>query len=287
MPQPKTVLVTGASSGIGLLTSVELARRGWRVLATMRDPARGGRLAAAAEAAGVSDRIESHALDVTDPGQIAALRELIDRRPVRLDALVNNAGFALAGFVENVTDGELRRQFDTNFFGAAAVTRALIPVFRRQGFGHILMVSSISGRMGFPGIGSYVASKFALEGWSEALRLELKPLGVHVVLVEPGSFETDIWTRNATVSEATQRLGADADTPEGARIARWRRSIEGRRPRADPGRVAALIGSILGHPRPRLRYSVGADARAGLLMRALVPWSVLEGLLIRAAGIGD
>ena len=209
----KTALITGASSGFGLLTAVTLARRGWRVLATMRDLPRRGRLEDAARAAGVLDRIEFIALDVTDNEQIAEVAASIATRPSPLDAIVNNAGFAMAGFSEDVLDAELRRQFDTNFFGAAAVTRAFLPLMRRQGSGHVVMISSISGRMGFPGVGSYSASKFAMEGWAETLRLEMKPLGVQVVLVEPGSFETDIWTRNAIFSaRGTRRELAECCT---------------------------------------------------------------------------
>ena len=176
MPTERVVLITGASSGFGLLTTVTLARRGWRVLATMRDLTRRDRLEAAAQEAGVLDHIEFLALDVTNAAQIAELAASIAARPDPLDAIVNNAGFAMAGFADDVSDAELRRQFDTNFFGAIAVTRAFLPQLRRQGKGHIIMVSSISGRMGFPGIGSYAASKFALEGWAETLRLEMKPL---------------------------------------------------------------------------------------------------------------
>jgi len=176
MPAERVALITGASSGFGLLTAVTLARRGWRVLATMRSLNRRNKLEEAARAASVLDRIEFLALDVTDAGQIAELAASIAARPAPLDAIVNNAGFAMAGFAEDVSDAELRRQFDTNFFGAAAVTRAFLPQFRRQGSGHIVILSSISGRMGFPGVGSYAASKFALEGWAETLRLEMKPL---------------------------------------------------------------------------------------------------------------
>ena len=140
----------------------------------------------------------------TNSEQIAALADLIAKRSEPLHALVNNAGFAVPGFAEDVTDAELREQFDTNFFGSAAVTRALLPQMRQQGFGHVVMVSSISGRMGFPGVSSYAASKFALEGWTETLRYEMKALGIHVVLVEPGSFETDIWTRNAKQTAGLQ-----------------------------------------------------------------------------------
>jgi NAD(P)-dependent dehydrogenase (short-subunit alcohol dehydrogenase family) len=214
----RTALITGASSGFGLLTAVTLARRGWRVLATMRDLSRAGRLEEAAREAGVWERIELCALDVTRLEQIEALAAGLTLRGTPLHAVVNNAGFAVAGFAEDVSDAELRRQFDTNFFGAAAVTRAFIPLFRRQGFGHIVMVSSVSGRSAFPGVGSYAASKFALEGWTEALRLEMKPLGIQVALVEPGSFATSIWTQGKYVSEGSRApAGPNAERLKGCR----------------------------------------------------------------------
>jgi NAD(P)-dependent dehydrogenase (short-subunit alcohol dehydrogenase family) len=288
MSEQKSVLITGASSGIGLLTSVTLAKRGWRVLATMRDLNRREKLEGAAKEAGILDRIEIHALDVTNPDQIAAIVGLIEKRNEPLHALINNAGFAMAGFTENVSDAELRKQFDTNFFGTAALTRALLPVFKRQRLGHIVMVSSISGRMGFPGVGSYVSSKFALEGWSESLRFELKPLGIQVVLIEPGSFETDIWTRNAAISEETLALRADPTSPDAARLERWRKKMqEPGKPRANPQYLAEFIARILDKPHPRLRYSFGTDAWAGLMMRKILPWSIFERIIIKAGGVGE
>ena len=277
----KVALITGASSGIGLLTSVTLAKRGWRVLATMRDLGRKTLLEDATRSAGVLERIEIHALDVTKANQIAALADLFGKRPAPLHAIVNNAGFALPGFADDVTDAELRQQFDTNFFGAAAVTRTFLPQLRRQGFGHILMVSSISGRLGFPGVGSYAASKFALEGWTETLRFEMKPLGIQVVLVEPGAFETDIWTRNAKHSAGLQ----SKDSPNVGRIATWRKRITGDKKRANPQAVADTIAAVLENPRPKMRSVVGKDAHAALILRKLLPWSVFERIIVRSAGL--
>ena len=278
----KTALITGASSGFGLLTTVTLARRGWHVLATMRDLNRREKLESAAKAAGVLQNIEFHALDVTNAKQIAALADEIGQRLTPLDAIVNNAGFALPGFADDITDAELREQFETNFFGATAVTRAFLPQLRRQGSGHIVMISSISGRMGFPGVGSYAASKFALEGWTETLRYELKPLGIQVALVEPGAFETDIWTRNAKLSAGL----LDPNSPNAARIPAWRSRVEGQRKKADPQVVADTIVAVLENPRPRLRYVVGTDAKAGLLLRKLLPWSLFERLIMKNTGLG-
>jgi NAD(P)-dependent dehydrogenase (short-subunit alcohol dehydrogenase family) len=278
----RTALITGASSGFGLLTTVTLAKRGWRVLATMRDLSRRERLEEAAIEAGVLERIEVHPLDVTNAEHTASIASLIQKRGEPLHALVNNAGFAVPGFAEEVTDAELREQFETNFFGATALTRALIPQMRRQGFGHVVMVSSISGRTGFPGVSSYVASKFALEGWTETLRLEMAALGIKVAIVEPGSYETDIWTRNAKLIAKM----SDANSPNAARRARWQSRIEkSAKDRANPQDVADLIARILETAKPRLRYVVGNDARMTLLMRRMLPAGVFERLMIKLSGL--
>jgi len=186
----KIALVTGSSSGIGLLTTVELARAGFRVVASMRDPGRRQRLDGAGAAAGVTSRIDVRRLDITEFDRIPEFVAQLDRDCGRLDVLVNNAGFAVAGFAEDLLLEELRQQFETNFFGQVAVTRAVLPIMRRQRAGHIILVSSIGGRVSAPVIGAYDASKFALEGWSESLRIETRSLGVRVVLVEPGSFQS-------------------------------------------------------------------------------------------------
>jgi len=277
----RNALITGASSGFGLLTSVTLARRGWRVLATMRDLNRQSLLEDAARAAGVQNGIEIRQLDVTKPDQIAAIASLIDKRQAPLHAVVNNAGFAAPGFAEDVTGAELRDQFETNFFGAVAVTRAILPQMRRQGFGHIVMVSSVSGRSAFPGVSSYAASKFALEGWSETLRYELKALGIFVVLVEPGSFETDIWTRNAKITARMQ----DPNAPNAPRVSRWREQLERNNKKANPQVVADLIASIVEDPKPKLRYVVGNDARMALLLRSILPSRAFEGLIVKISGM--
>ena len=278
----RTALITGASSGFGLLTSVTLARRGWRVLATMRDLNRRERLESTARAAGVLERIEFRALDVTNPGQIAAIPGLVEQSSEPLHALVNNAGFAVPGFAEDVTDAELRDQFEVNFFGAAAVTRALLPQMRRQGFGHVVMVSSISGRMGFPCVSSYAASKFALEGWTETLRYEMNATGIQVVLVEPGSFETDIWTRNAKLTAGLQNPTAE----NAPRVKRWRNQLQqSAKHRGNPQIVANLIARVLDTPRPRLRYSVGKHARITLMLQRLLPPGVFERIIVKSSGI--
>ena len=281
-PTERNALITGASSGFGLLTAVTLARRGWRVLTTMRDLNRRAKLEKAARDAGVLESIEFHELEVTSADQIAAIAELLAERAAPLHALINNAGFAVPGFAEDVTDAELRDQFDTNFFGAVAVTRAILPQMRRQGFGHVIMVSSISGRTSFPGVSSYVASKFALEGWTETLRYEMRASGIHAILVEPGSFATDIWTRNA-------KLTAGLDNPNSANASRvpgWRSRVEqGAKDRADPQIVADLIARVVENPHPKLRYVIGKDARIALLLRGILPAGLFERMIVKMSGM--
>jgi len=277
----KTALITGTSSGFGLLTTVTLARQGWHVLATMRDLNRRTLLEDAARTACVLDRIEFHALDVTRPEHVSAAAAMVEGRGEPLDALINNAGFSVPGFAEDVSDAELREQFETSFFGATAVTRAILPQLKRQGFGHIVMLSSISGRSAFPGLSSYIASKFALEGWTETLRFEMKALGIHVVLVEPGSFDTDIWTRNAKISARMQ----DPNATNAARVARWHSQLEKNIKRANPQVVADAIAAILENPNPRPRYVLGNDAKLVLALRTLLPWSLFERTILKLSGM--
>lgn len=273
MPE-KIALITGSSSGFGLLTSIELAKAGFRVVATMRDLNRRERLDQAATAADVAAKLDVRALDVTNFDAIPAFVDSLVRDHGRLDVLVNNAGFPLAGFAEDVTLEELRRQFETNFFGAVAMTKAVLPTMRQQRSGHIIMISSIGGLNGSVTVSSYSASKFALEGWSESLRLEMNALGIRVVLVEPGAFQTDIWTRGAIMGKkATQE-----SSPNIQRSQRMRDRIKAL-PKRDPMEVARLIVSIAQDPNPKLRYLVGRDAKIQLALKRILPWKWNEKLV--------
>jgi NAD(P)-dependent dehydrogenase (short-subunit alcohol dehydrogenase family) len=263
----KIALITGTSSGFGLLTSIELAKAGFRVVATMRDLGRRDKLDQMAAAAGVAGQVDLRALDVTNFEAIPALVAAVVRDHGRLDVLVNNAGFAVAGFAEDIQLDELRRQFETNFFGAVAMSKAVLPTMRRQRSGHIIQVSSISGLHGSVTVSSYSASKHALEGWSESLRMEVNALGIKVVLVEPGAFQTDIWTRGAVMGKkATQET-----SPNFQRSLRMREAIQ-KIPKADPLAVARVIAAIAQDPNPKLRYLVGRDAKIQLAMKRLLPW---------------
>ena len=274
MPE-KVALITGSSSGIGLLATVELAKAGFRVVASMRDVSRRERLDQAAGS--LSDRIDVRRLDVTETASIKPFVESVVHHYGRIDVLVNNAGFAMAGFAEDMKLEEIQRQFATNFFGAGAMTQAALPIMRRQQSGHIIMVSSIGGLSGAPSISSYNASKHALEGWSESLRLEVNSLGIKIVLIEPGSFQTDIWTRGAVMGEkATQE-----SSPNYQRILRMRDAI-GNVHKRDPIAVARLIARLAPDPNPRLRYLIGPDAHIQLWMKRVLPWKWFEKLMAKA-----
>jgi NAD(P)-dependent dehydrogenase (short-subunit alcohol dehydrogenase family) len=266
MPE-KIALITGASSGFGLLTSIELAKAGFHVVATMRDLGRRERLDQAIAAAGVVAKVDVRALDVTKFDTIQAFVDGVVHDYGRLDVLINNAGFAVAGFAEDIKLDELRLQFETNFFGAVAMTKAALPTMRRQHSGHIIQVSSIAGLHGSVTVSSYAASKHALEGWSESLRLEVNALGIKIVLVEPGAFQTDIWTRGAVMGEQATK----ETSPNIQRSLRMRERVQNL-PKADPIVVAQLIVSIAQNPNPKLRYLVGRDAKIQLALKRILPW---------------
>jgi NAD(P)-dependent dehydrogenase (short-subunit alcohol dehydrogenase family) len=277
----KVALITGSSSGFGLLTTVELAKRGYKVVATMRDTSRRGRLDEALGAAGLKDSVDVRRMDITDQGTLFATIEQIIKYHTRIDVLVNNAGFAMAGFAEDMRYAEIRQQFETNFFGHVAVTKSVLPVMRAQKSGHIIMVSSISGLVAQPVVSSYSASKFALEGWSEALRIETHSLGVRVVLVEPGAFATDIWDRNVKVGA----FALDPKSPNHERGGRYSQFVKTQVTKADPKIVSTLIADIADDPNPRLRYVVGRDAKMQLWLKRLLPWKRYEKVIAKAVKI--
>ncbi|MFL6250780.1 MAG: SDR family oxidoreductase, partial [Actinomycetes bacterium] len=192
MPPGQSILITGATSGIGRDAALRLARAGHLVLAGGRRPD-----ALAALARDARGRLEPVTLDVTDPASVAAARALVERRTGGrgLDVLVNNAGYALPGPLEALADADLRGLFDTNLFGLLAVTRAFVPAMRERGQGRVVNVGSIMGRVAMPLLGAYNATKHAVAAMTETLRMELAPFGITVVLVEPGAVRTGFASR--------------------------------------------------------------------------------------------
>jgi NAD(P)-dependent dehydrogenase (short-subunit alcohol dehydrogenase family) len=272
--EDKIAVITGSSSGFGLLTAIELAKAGFRVVASMRDMGRRGRLDEAAAAASVTPKIDVRRLDVTEIETIPAFVDGVTRDYGRIAVLINNAGFAVAGFAEDIKLEELRTQFETNFFGPVALTKAVLPVMRRQHSGHIIMISSIGGLTGAVTISSYSASKFALEGWTETLRLEVNALGIKVALVEPGSFQTDIWTRGAVMGEKATTEAS----PNFQRSLKMRERVDAI-PKKDPIEVAQVIARVAQDPNPRLRYLVGTDAKLQLALKRILPWKWNEKII--------
>ncbi|MGQ7279360.1 SDR family oxidoreductase [Brevibacillus thermoruber] len=270
-------LVTGASSGFGLHTSVALAQAGFRVVAAMRSPEKRHDLLQTAETAGVRERIDVRRMDVTDHAGIVQTVEEIAAAYGRIDVLVNNAGFAAGGVVEEVEGDTWRAQMETNFFGTVAVTRAVLPHMRRQRRGKIINMSSVSGRTAFPGYAPYAASKFAVEGFTEALRLEVLPFGIHAVLIEPGAYKTEIWRKGfATIR---MRENSPYQPMLEAVLRMSRRTAETAPP---PQEVAAAVVKAALAPAPRLRYPLGRGTAAMSLLRSLLPWKWYERIVLWA-----
>lgn len=270
----RVALVTGATSGIGRSCAEHLQQRGWRVYGA-------GRSAPPADSSppddGACDRPILIATDVDDDTSVRSAVEFVVQREGRLDAVVNNAGFAAAGAIEETSLEEARAQFETNFFGVMRVCRAALPHMRRQGSGCIVNVASVAGRIGIPFHGLYSASKFALEGMTEALRIEVRPFGIRVTLVEPGSFRTQT-TSNRRVAAAA---GAESHYGE-----RGRRAVSvmerDERAAGPPDRVARLVGEILENPRPAVRYTVGpVPERVAVALKSVLPARIFERALER------
>jgi NAD(P)-dependent dehydrogenase (short-subunit alcohol dehydrogenase family) len=273
----KTAIVTGTSSGFGLSTSIELARKGFTVIAAMRNRHKSSGLLEEARKHGVQSRIIVFELDVTDENSVLAFRTRVLDEFGKVDVLINNAGYAGAGFVEEISMDEYRRQFETNVFGVIAVTKAFLPVMRKNRHGCIINVSSISGKVAFPGLSPYIASKYALEGWSESLRLEMQPFGVKVILIEPGSYKTNIWSSGKQV--AVKSLESDSPYQE------YMESIEryianGENSFGDPLDVAKKIAQITSMDTPDIRYPIGRGVKATILVKNLLPWRIWEKIII-------
>lgn len=276
---PRLVLITGCSSGFGLLTAVAMARAGFRVVATMRNLEKRARLDAAAREAGV--QLDLRRLDITACDALPGFVEQLVRDYGRLDVLVNNAGFSVSGFAEDMELSEIRHNFETNFFGHVAMTKAVLPQMRNQRSGHIIMLSSMAGLVAQPVVSTYCATKHALEGWSEALRIETHSLGIRVVLVEPGAFETDIWEKNVVMGKRAML----PDSPNYQRSLRFRDFVQKSVSKADARQVADLIVRIAQDPDPRLRYLIGRDAKAAYWMKRFLPWKRWERMVARHTGI--
>jgi short-subunit dehydrogenase len=249
----KISLITGSSSGIGFETTLLLARSGYETYATMRDINKASSLLEFAKKEGLS--LTPLVMDVNNDFEVNSTIEKIARESGRIDVLVNNAGYGLLGYFEDLQMEEIKKQFDTNFFGILRITQKIIPIMRNQKSGTIVNISSGAGRIGFPGISAYVSTKFALEGFSESLYYELQPFGIKVIIIEPGVTKTNFF-RNTIYGQRAR----ESESPYSTALARISNNIDIMQEHAtNPHEVASIILEAIHNKEPHLRYVVGND----------------------------
>jgi NAD(P)-dependent dehydrogenase (short-subunit alcohol dehydrogenase family) len=279
----KSVVITGASTGIGRATALHLDAGGWRVFAGVRKEADAESLRVEG-----SERLTPLMLDVTDPAQIAAAAERVagEVGAAGLDGLVNNAGIAVPGPLEALPIDDFRRQVDVNLTAHVAVTQAMLPAIR-SARGRIVFITSIGGRMAFPMFGAYHAAKFGLEAVGDVFRQELRPWGIEVAIIEPGSIATEIWDRGQEEAEVfVAGASEEQERLYGQSIAAYREVARRTGERGiPPERVAKAIEHALGARRPRTRYLVGLDAKAQARLKAILPARLVDLLVARFTGM--
>jgi NAD(P)-dependent dehydrogenase (short-subunit alcohol dehydrogenase family) len=248
----KVALVTGSSSGIGYETALALARENYYTFATMRNTGKANQIQEIAKKEDLS--LEVIELDVDKEDSIKSAVKIILEKKDRIDVLVNNAGYGLFGCVEDVSINELKAQFETNFFGVVALVQEVAPIMRKQGSGIIVNVSSVAGRIGFPGTPAYISSKFALEGLSECMRYEMSPFGIKTIIIEPGVIKTNFFSSmkvtdgkpNSPYKEITEKV------MNGVKMMAEMGTL--------PSEVAKTILKAIKTEEPLPRYVVGSDA---------------------------
>jgi short-subunit dehydrogenase len=281
MQDQKVAIVTGSSSGIGFETSLILARNGFHTYATMRN-LEGEKTKHLTEVVKNENlQLQAIELDVDNDKSVAdAIHTIVDERK-RIDVLINNAGYALGGALEDSSMDEIKAQFETNFFGAVRATKAVLPVMRRQGEGKIVNITSMGGRIAIPLSSSYHGSKFALEGLSESIRYELEPFGIKVILIEPGAVGSNFW-KNIKIAKSS----SDSNSPYtqfGNKILKAYKEME--QNTISPSVVAKTILDAITSNNPQLRYVVGEDAAKTLEARKNMPDNEFGDLIKKQFGI--
>jgi NAD(P)-dependent dehydrogenase (short-subunit alcohol dehydrogenase family) len=277
MTTSRVILITGASSGFGLYTAALLAAKGHIVYATMRDTSKSSDLLTEARTLGGDTDLHILPLDVTRPDTVRVAVATILNEQKRIDVLINNAGFGIGGFFEDLSDAEFRSQFDVNFFGVLDLTRAVLPSMRSMRKGLIINISSMCAFSGTPAFSAYVASKWALEGFTESLMMELLPFNVRAVLVEPGAYKTKIFFENAkhahdfnnTASpyyDRNQFLRAFIDKHMNANS-------------RDPREVARVIGRIVEQKDPSFRNIIGWPSKIRAVLVKFIPFKLYARLV--------
>ncbi len=276
MDKYPVALITGCSTGIGLETSLLLARQGYRVFATMRDLKKSSSLRQAA----VGLSLEILQLDVDKPASVKKAVSAVLKKAGSIDVLINNAGWGAFGATEEFTDKEIHAQFETNLFGLLRVTRAVLPAMRDQKSGRIINVGSLAGKMTFAGIGLYCATKYAVEAVTESLRLEVRPFNIQVGLVEPGVIETRFKDNRRKAQTFFQEKSAYQPVME--KVFAW--SNERAKGAPGPEKVAGTILKALRDRRMALRYALGFDAVWYPVAKWFMPSFVYELVMRRMYG---
>jgi NAD(P)-dependent dehydrogenase (short-subunit alcohol dehydrogenase family) len=276
----RSALVTGASTGIGRATALRLDAAGWRVFAGVRREEDAEGLDAAS-----SERLVPLILDITEPDQIAAAARRVEEVGDGLDGLVNNAGVAIPGPLETLPIEDFRRQVEVNLTAQVAMTQALLDSIRRAR-GRIVFISSIGGRVAFPLTGAYHAAKFGIEAVGDVFRQELRPWGISVSIVEPGSIDTPIWERGERAADELGERSPRREELYGGVVERYREVVRQTAERGiAPEKVAAAIEHALSDGRPRSRYLVGIDAKVQARLRPLLPTRVFDRVVARVMGL--
>jgi NAD(P)-dependent dehydrogenase (short-subunit alcohol dehydrogenase family) len=273
----KIALVTGANGGFGKLIAIELIRAGYDVIATMRSKDNGIKLEEAVRLLQFEKQLHVVEMDVTNETQVSSVRKWVSQNFPRIDVLINNAGYSQGGFITDLSIEEWKQQYDTNVLGVIRATKFFLPLIRESTNGKIINISSVSGYFGFPGMGPYCSSKFAVEGLSESLRLELLRDNIFVSLVEPASYRTGIWEKGL-------EIGADIKEEDTLKKKAFEFAKQAYHNAGDPLEVAQLVRKICVAKRPKLRYQVGKGARSLWFIRKLVPWFLVEKIVMRRLG---
>ena len=284
----KIILITGCSSGFGMLAAARLSAGGHTVYATMRNLQKQDTLKLELKQRDTKCQILH--LDVTDDNSISKVINTIEKQDSRLDVLINNAGYGIGGFFEDLSEDEIRSQFETNFFGVQKVTRSALPLMRAtasksgEDFStKIINISSAQGRSTLPGLGAYGASKFALEGFSESLYFELQPFGIEVVILEPGTYLTKAIDENSHEAGA----GLKPDSPY-AKYTKRLKDLHGKilitkKGVGEPEDVAIMIEDIINRNRNKLRYIAGTQAKIRVWMRSILPFRWFSKIILKLA----
>ena len=282
----KIILITGCSSGFGMLAAARLAAGGHTIYATMRNLQKQDTLKLELKQRDTKCQILH--LDVTDDNSISKVINTIEKQDSRLDILINNAGYGIGGFFEDLSEDEIRSQFESNFFGVQKVTRSALPLMRatasRSGKDFstkIINISSAQGLSTLPGLGAYGASKFALEGFSESLYFEIQPFGIEVVILEPGTYLTKAIDENS--HEAG--IGLDTDSPY-AKYAKRLKDLHSnilitKKGVGDPEDVAIMIEDIINRKRNKLRYLAGTQAKIRVWMKSILPFRWFSKIILK------